>query len=108
MIHVSITDAFLVLNNVFQIDYLIYGRSQRPRGLGRWSAAARLLRLRVRIPPEARVSVSCDCWSCQVELAASGWSFVQRSPTECGVSECDRAASKMRRTRPTRAVAELD
>jgi hypothetical protein len=36
------------------------------------------------------VSVVC----CQVEVSASGWSLVQRSPTECGVSECDREASK--------------
>jgi hypothetical protein len=36
------------------------------------------------------VSVVC----CQVEVSATGWSLVQRSPTECGVSECDREASK--------------
>jgi hypothetical protein len=37
------------------------------------------------------VSVVC----CQVEVSASGWSLVQRSPTECGVSKvCDREASK--------------
>jgi hypothetical protein len=35
--------------------------------------------------------------SCQVEVSASGLSFVRRSPTECGVSECDREASIMRR-----------
>ena len=28
---------------------------------------------------------------------------VQRSPTECGVSECDLQTSTMRRLRPTRA-----
>jgi hypothetical protein len=39
---------------------------------------------------------------CQVEVSASGWSLVQRSPTECGVSECDREASIMRRPWPTR------
>jgi hypothetical protein len=38
------------------------------------------------------VSVVC----CQVEVCASGWSHVQRSPTDCGVSECDREASIMR------------
>ena len=32
------------------------------------------------------VSVVC----CQVEVSVSGWSLVQGSPTECGVSECDR------------------
>jgi hypothetical protein len=31
--------------------------------------------------------VSVVCW--QVEVSASGWSLVQRSPTECSVSECD-------------------
>jgi hypothetical protein len=37
------------------------------------------------------VSVVC----CQVEVSATGWSLVQRSPTESGVSKmCDREASK--------------
>jgi hypothetical protein len=36
------------------------------------------------------VSVVC----CQVEVSGTGWSLVQRSPTECGVSVCDREASK--------------
>ena len=40
------------------------------------------------------VSVLC----CHVEVSASGWSLVQRHPTECGVSECDREASIMRRS----------
>jgi hypothetical protein len=40
------------------------------------------------------VSVVC----CQVDVPASGWSPVQRSPTECGVSECDHEASII--TRP--------
>jgi len=46
------------------------------------------------------VSVVC----CQVEVSASGWSrwsLVQRSPTDCGVSECDREDSIMRRSWPT-------
>jgi hypothetical protein len=30
---------------------------------------------------------------CQVEASASGRSLVQRSSTECGVSECDRESS---------------
>jgi hypothetical protein len=31
---------------------------------------------------------------CQVEVSATGWSLVQRSPTDCGVSKkCDREAS---------------
>jgi hypothetical protein len=36
------------------------------------------------------VSVVC----CQVEVSATGWSLVQRSPTECDVSNvCDHEAS---------------
>ena len=44
------------------------------------------------------VSVVC----CQAEVSASGCSLVRRSPTECGVSECDHEASKMGRLFPTR------
>jgi hypothetical protein len=37
------------------------------------------------------VSVVC----CQVEVSATSWSLVQRSPTDCGVSNvCDREFSK--------------
>jgi len=43
----------------------------RPRGLRRRSAAARLLRLWVRIPPGAWMFVSCEC------CVSSG------SPTDC-------------------------
>ena len=38
--------------------------------------------------------VSAVC--CQVEVSASGSSLVQRSPTECGMSQCGREASTMR------------
>jgi hypothetical protein len=39
----------------------------------------------------ALVSVVC----CQVEVSATSWSLIQRSPTECGVSKkCDHEASK--------------
>jgi len=38
---------------------------------------------------------------CQVEVSVSDLSLVSRSPTERGVSECDREASIMRRTWPT-------
>ena len=43
--------------------------------------------------------MSVEC--CQVEVSASGRSLVRRSPTKCGVSECDREASIMRRPWPT-------
>jgi hypothetical protein len=50
------------------------------------------------------VSVVC----CQVEVSASGWSLVQRSPTECDVSKkCDREASIMRRPRPPRGCRAI-
>ena len=56
-------------------------------GLRRRSAAAHLLKLWVRVPPEAWmfvVIVVC----CQVEVSATSWSLVQRSPTDCGASLC--------------------
>jgi len=43
------------------------------------------------------VNVVC----CQVEVNATNRSLVQRSPTDCAVSGCDREASKMRRPCPT-------
>jgi hypothetical protein len=47
------------------------------------------------------VSVVC----CQVEVSATSWFLVQRSPTDCGVSECDREASMKREgPGPYRAV----
>ena len=51
--------------------YLGMCRSQWPRGLRRRSAAARLLKLWVRNPPGAWMSVvSVVC--CQVEVSATG------------------------------------
>jgi hypothetical protein len=50
------------------------------------------------------VSVVC----CQVEVSATSWSLVQRSPTECGVSKCDGEVSKMRRPRPTRGCRAIE
>jgi len=41
----------------------------------------------------------CLLWvlCCQVEVSASDWSLVQRSPTEYGVSECDNEVWIIRR-----------
>ena len=36
----------------------------------------------------------CVCVCGQVEVSASDWSLIQRSPTEWGVSECNREALK--------------
>jgi hypothetical protein len=43
----------------------------------------------------------------QVEVSASGLSLVQRSPTHCGVSECDRQSSKIRSPWPTRRLLDI-
>ena len=64
-----------------------YCRSQWPRGVKRRSAASRLLRLWVRIPPGEWMFVfSVVC--CQVEVSEMSWSLAQRSLTDCGVSLC--------------------
>jgi hypothetical protein len=85
-----------------------YCRSQWPRGLRRGSATARLLGLRVGIPPGAWISVSC-VWRVLSgrEVSASGWSLVQESPTKCGVSECVREASTKRRPWPTKCCCAM-
>jgi len=57
-------------------------------GSRRGFAAARLLALQVPNPPGSRMSfviVVCP----HIEVLVRGRSLVQRSPTECGVSECD-------------------
>ena len=55
--------------------------------------------LRVRVPPGAWISVLSVTYR-QVGVSATGRSFVQRSPTECGASEWDREASIMRKPWP--------
>jgi hypothetical protein len=82
----------------FKVPNTHGSQSQWLHGLRRGSVSDRLVGLCVRIPPGA--SVVC----CQVEVSASDWSLIQRSPTECGVSECDHESSTMRRPWPTRAV----
>jgi hypothetical protein len=49
------------------------------------------------------VSVVC----CQVDVSATCRTPIHRSPTECGVSECDREFSVMRRSRPTRGCQTI-
>jgi hypothetical protein len=50
------------------------------------------------------VSVACVV---QVEVSAAGRSLVQRSPTECGMSECDCKPSTIRRPRPTEGCCTI-
>jgi hypothetical protein len=81
----------------FMLPTLTFGRLYHwpcvPRGE---SAAAPPLELWVRIPPKSGclslVSVVC----CQVVVSATGWSLVQRSPTEYSVTECHSEASTWR------------
>jgi len=51
------------------------------------------------------MSLSCEGLCCQVEVSASGRSLVQRSPTECDMSEYDREAWIMEAPGPIVAVA---
>jgi len=71
-------------------------RSHWPRGLRRGSASDRLLGLQIRKPARTWMSVVSVVY-CLVEFSWSGWSLVQRSPNQCGVSDGDREASIMRR-----------
>jgi hypothetical protein len=65
--------------------FLFCGLSQWPRGLRRRSAAERLLGSWVQIPRGGMDICLVECLCCQVEVSATGRSFVQRSPTDCGV-----------------------
>jgi hypothetical protein len=96
--HNSVTEFVFALN--------INGQSQWPRGLRRRSTAARLLRSSVRIPPEAWMFVCCVCCVCQVEVSATGWSLVQRSPTDCGASLCVIKKPRERGDHSPRSAAE--
>jgi len=55
------------------------------------------------------MSVCCQCCVlfCKVEFSAMDRSIVQRSPTECGVSEYDREASVMIRHLPSRGCCVM-
>jgi hypothetical protein len=79
----------------YYIGYMC--RSQLPRGLKCEYATACLLGLWVRIPPEAWIMSLVNVVFCQVESSATSRLLVQRSPTEFGVPQCDREASKTRR-----------
>ena len=77
---------FHLMVTLFHPTHQIFSWSQWPRGLRRLSAAARLLRLWVRIPPGTSTFVCCVC--CHLEVSATSWSLVQSSTTDCGASLC--------------------
>jgi len=56
---------------------------QIPIFIRRRSAAARLLGLRIRTPPQAWLLVFSECVCFQVQVSVTGRSLFQRSPTEC-------------------------
>ena len=85
------------INFVYYFATQSFRRSRWPSGLKRGSTAARLADCGFE---SRRGMISLLCF--RVEVAATGRSLLQRSPTECGVSECDREASIMRRPSPTR------
>jgi hypothetical protein len=93
----------VVLKAVFIVSSnLRFSRSRWPRFLRRGSAAVRLLRLWVWIPPVAWMSVSCEC--CVLSGRDLCFGLISR-PEEfyrmwC-VVVCDLETSWMRRTWPT-------
>ena len=81
----SLKSQHTIIDSDITTSKVMVSRSQWWRGLRRWSAAARLLRLWVRIPRGgAWKFVCCECCviCCQVEVSATSWSLVKRSPTD--------------------------
>ena len=79
----------------------MFGRSQWPRSLRRRSSAARLLRLWVRIPPEAWIFVCCECCVMSGRGLCDG--LIARPQESCrmwGVVVCDQETSKTMRLKP--------
>ena len=78
------------------LELTMYSSSRWLRGQRRRSAAVRMLGLRVRILPKTWTFVSCKC----CVFIRTGRFLIQRSPTKCGVSECDLETSTRKRPRP--------
>jgi hypothetical protein len=76
VIHKDFTTHFTVAEHIIVIIYILYEvifiDSTRSRGLRSESAATRLLRLRVQIPPEHRRPSFFFFFCCQVDGSASG------------------------------------
>jgi len=69
-----------------------------------WVCDSSLAGIAGSIPAGPWMSVSCESIVCQVVASATGRSGVQRSPTACGVSECDIEILRTGRRKPTRNV----
>jgi hypothetical protein len=81
--------------------------SRWSRGIKLGSYDARLLELRVRIPPVVG-SLSCECYVLSGRFSKTAWLFVRRIPTRCGVSECNREALTMGSRWPTRSCRDMN
>jgi hypothetical protein len=93
------TQSFVYLNKL----YTYIRRFQWLRRLRGGFAAACLLGLRVRIPPGAWMSVSCECCVLSGRGLCDGLIISPENSRESSVSECDHTASTMRRPWPTTA-----
>jgi hypothetical protein len=78
-------------------------RSQWPCGLRSLTCSDCGFESRMEHGYLSLVSVVC----CQVAVSALGWSLVQRSHTECGVSEFDREASLTWKPWPNRGCCSV-
>ena len=97
------------LLKVYVTKFIFLGPSHIRRSynylINRSSAATRFLGLGVRIPPLVWISISCvECCVLSGRGLCYGRSLVQRSPTECGRSECDLGTSTIGRPGHPRSV----
>ena len=81
--------------------HMYYCRSQWPRGLRRKSTAARLLRLWVRIPPEAWVPVCFECCVLSDTGLCDGLITRPEKYYRLWRVVCDHETSKAKRLKPT-------
>ena len=98
--HTTNTPNNLWLYNFITLNYTNC-RSQWPRGLRRRSAAARLLRLWVRIPPRAWMFVCCECCVLSGRGLRDGLiTRPEQSYRLWRVVVCDLENSRIRRLKP--------
>ena len=86
--NLAVDRKYISYNCLCRMVDTVFCRSQWSRGLRLRSTAARLLRLWVRIPRVAWVSVCCECCVLSGRDHATHWSRVQRSSTDCDASLC--------------------
>jgi hypothetical protein len=80
-------------------DNLLDSWTRRMGPIGCPETSVRSYHYSLRNDPEERISRTYFILL-NLLFCASGWSLVQRGPNQCGVSECDREASVMRRPWP--------